>query len=145
MVDGRLTGYKEKNPMQKACLLLSLVFLLTWGAGQSCAQETIVRFPAGSAVKMVPELLVIRPVTGVLALVPTSAFIATLPVTYPLGFSQKAASYLVEKPWQYVANRPFGVFLEQQNVMAQSNEQLNKQYSEFLGRTGADRDLLDLR
>ncbi len=134
--------------MQRAArLLMALTLLLTWGLAPTWAQEQefLDRSPAVSAVKMVPEILVIRPLTGIVALVPTSAFLATLPVTYPLGVSQKAATMLVEKPWEYVGNRPFGVFVQPPSMMAQSNEQIDKQYSEFLGRTGADRDLLDLR
>jgi hypothetical protein len=126
---------------------MALTLLLTWGSAPTWAQEQeyLNRSPAASAVKMVPEILVIRPLTGILALVPSAAFVATLPVTYPLGVSQKASTMLMEKPWEYVGNRPFGVFVLPPSMMAQSNKQIDQQYSEFPGRTGADGDLLNLR
>jgi hypothetical protein len=136
----------EMSPMRRAAsLLVALALVLVWGLGLSWAQEILDRSQAESALKVVPELFVVRPLTAIVALVPTAAFMATLPVTYPWGIDQKAATLLVEKPWEYVGNRPFGAFLLERSVMTGINGQIDQQYSEFLGRTGADRNLLDLR
>ena len=128
-----------------ASLLIALALFWVWGLGLSWAQEILDRSQAESALKVAPELLVVRPLTAIVALAPTAAFMATLPLTYPLGLDQKAATFLLEKPWEYVGNRAFGAFLLERNVMVGVNGQIDQQYSEFLGRTGADRDLLDLR
>ena len=120
-----------------------LVFLLA--AGAAGAQELVPRHPPDSLVTSVPDLLLVRPLGAIGALVSSSVFGATLPLTYPLGLDQRVARYLAEKPWEYVSNRPLGVFVPEPNVMLGVDNKINGQYSEFLSRTGADGTITNLR
>jgi hypothetical protein len=93
----------------------------------------------------VADIMIVRPLSAIGAVVTTSAFIATLPVTYPLGKDLKMTSPLVEKPWNYAADRPLGVFLPEKSACETISEQINGHYKEYLGRVSADRAPLDIK
>lgn len=131
--------------MNKMSVLLAtlLVFMLT--AGTIAAQELVPRHPPDNPVTSIPDLILVRPLAAIGALATSAAFLGTLPITYPLGQDHRVAQILVDKPWQYVSNRPLGVFVPEPNVAVNVDNRINGQYSEFLGRTGADRNTMNLR
>ncbi|MDD3580156.1 MAG: hypothetical protein PHW74_03935 [Desulfobacca sp.] len=109
------------------------------------AQEIELREPPDSLVKTVPDLLLVRPVTMVGSLVTTSAFLATLPFSYPLGQDLKIVSVTVEQPWNYTSNRSLGVFLPPRPVVDVVDNHINQIHSEFLNRNNVGGDPLNIR
>ncbi|MDD5640188.1 MAG: hypothetical protein PHX53_00960 [Syntrophales bacterium] len=93
----------------------------------------------------VPDLLIVRPLAAIGALITTSAFVATLPVTFPLGKDVKVSTILLEKPWSYVADRPLGVFAPEKSFSQAIDERISTQYQEYYGRVSANRSPLDLK
>ncbi len=140
--------------MRKAAsVFLVLALLLVFGEAsrvfaqisQSLVEEYDLRSPPASLAKTVPDLILRFPVATFGALLSTSAFLVTLPVVYPAGNYLQVATPMVQNPWNYVSNRPLGVFIPEKSVMKKINEKIDDQYSEFLGRTGANGNLLNLR
>ncbi|RLA88800.1 MAG: hypothetical protein DRG58_06975 [Deltaproteobacteria bacterium] len=115
------------------------------GLGPGWAQEIELREPPDSLVKTVPDLLLVRPVTMVGSLVSTSAFLATLPFSYPLGQDLKIATVTVERPWNYTSNRPLGVFVPPRPVLDVIDTRISHIHSEFLGRNNVGGDPLSIR
>lgn len=101
--------------------------------------------PADKFGPSVADITLVRPLSAIGAAVTTSAFLATLPLTYPLGKDLKMVSPLVEKPWNYTGDRPMGVFKPEKSVCEAISEQLNGQYKEYLGRVSADCAPLDIK
>jgi hypothetical protein len=136
--------FKEVT-VNKLSVLLATLLVFMLAAGTAAAQELVPRHPPDSPVTSAPDLVLVRPLATLGAVVTSSVFGATLPLTYPLGLDQKAVGYLVEKPWEYVANRPLGVFVPEPDITVSIDNRINGQYTEFLSRTGADRTIMNLR
>jgi hypothetical protein len=131
--------------VSKKSVLLATLLVFMMAAGTAAAQELVPHQPPDNPITSVPDLILVRPLAAIGALATSTAFFGTLPITYPLGQDQKVAQFLVDKPWQYVSNRPLGVFVPEPNVAVGIDNKINGQYSEFLGRTGADRNAMNLR
>lgn len=87
----------------------------------------------------VPDLLLYRPILAFGALLPSTGFVASLPITYPSNHDLKAADSLLHRPWSYIADRPLGVFTPNKNIPARIDQGISSQYQEYFVRVGADR------
>lgn len=128
-------------------LMVSILAVLTlWSWSLPCLGfELEDAKPPDKFAPSLADIIVVRPLSTLGAAVSTSAFLATLPLTYPLGKDLKVNTYLVEKPWNYSADRPLGVFLPEKSVSETISKQLNGQYKEYLGRVSGDRAPLDIK
>jgi hypothetical protein len=131
--------------VKKIGVFLITLLCLMMLEGISLAQELEQRSPPDSLNKAVPDVILVRPLAAIGGSVTASSFLVVWPFAYVLGKDMQACDLLIEKPWEFVSNRPLGVFVPEKNINASINEKINGQYSEFLGRTGADRSLLNLR
>lgn len=129
---------------RKVSLILAILTLWSWS--QPCLGfELEDEKPPDKLGPSVADFIVVRPLSAIGAAVTTSAFVATLPLTYPLGKDLKMTSPLVEKPWNYAGDRPLGVFLPEKSVCETISEKINGQYKEYLSRVSADRAPVDLK
>jgi hypothetical protein len=56
------------------------------------------------------DLLIVRPIGLAVSGVTTGFFLATLPITFPIGVSEASARIFVEAPWRFTGARPLGHF-----------------------------------
>jgi hypothetical protein len=94
--------------------------------------------PPAKIYKVVPDLLLYRPLLVFGSLAPTAGFLATLPITRITNKDLKASEYLVHRPWTYSADRPLG-FFPPQNIPARIDEGISLQYQDYFVRVGGNR------
>ena len=90
------------------CTALTVVTLLA--APAAMAERDDGPKPANGWM-MALDLVLIRPPSLVLSLVSTGVFVATLPITYPIGAATGPSSlptYMVTFPWRFTTSRYYG-------------------------------------
>lgn len=126
--------------------VLILAVLVLWSWSLPCfGFELEDTKPPDKLGPSVADIILVRPLGAIAAAVTTSAFLATLPVTYTMGKDLKMVSPLMEKPWNYTGDRPLGVFYPEKSVVETINTQMNGYYKEYLGRVSADQPPLDIK
>ena len=64
---------------------------------------------------MAIDLVLVRPPSFLISIVSTTVFVATLPITYPIGAAthpRGLETYIVTAPWRFTASRYYGNFAE---------------------------------
>jgi hypothetical protein len=64
---------------------------------------------------MAIDFVLVRPLSGLISIVPTAVFVATLPITYPIGavtHPRGLGTYLVIAPLRFTTSRYYGNFTE---------------------------------
>lgn len=88
---------------KKLSVILAIVLILSFSAPVMAYEEPSV------GAKIVDALLV-RPACVVGSVAATAFFIATLPVTFPIGVSEQLSYAIVEAPWRFTAGRYLGEY-----------------------------------
>ncbi len=58
------------------------------------------------------DFVLVRPVAAVVSLASSSVYLATVPLTFPMGYSYDLGTYMVTVPWRFTAAREYGSFSE---------------------------------
>ena len=64
---------------------------------------------------MAIDFVFVRPPSFLISIVSTSVFVATLPITYPIGAAtgpRSLETYIVNVPWRFTSSRYYGNFSE---------------------------------
>lgn len=131
--------------MEKRIIILFMVWItLISTMIPSWAQESSLREEPANVTKIVPDLIFVRPAGLVWASFTTSAFLISLPVVYPLDRGYRLLSRLVEQPWNYVSDRPLGVFHPETDITQVIDLSIKEQYGDILELTGANQDPLTM-
>jgi hypothetical protein len=56
------------------------------------------------------DFMLVRPVGFVVSLASTGVYLATVPLTFPMGYSYDLGTYMVTVPWRYTSSREYGNF-----------------------------------
>ena len=88
------------------CLILCMMFI---PGAATASDSTKINDPVDPGDKML-DLFFLRPVGFIGGLATTAVFVIGLPVTYPTDGGYHTLHTFVERPWNYVSNRPLGVF-----------------------------------
>jgi hypothetical protein len=125
--------------MTKFIGALLLVIVTICMPNSAPAGELEINQPPGTVPAALVDLMVVRPLFTAGALIPTSAFLATLPVTYTLNRDLQVAQVLVQKPWMYVGDRPLGIFSPGESITTRIDEKISEQYQEYFIQAGVNR------
>lgn len=126
-------------------ILLSLLMVAFWTPVTAPAEDLENNQPPGKVPAAIVDLMVARPLLAVGALIPTSAFVATLPITYTFHRDLQCSQVLVHHPWTYVADRPLGIFAPGKSVAVRIDDKLSEQYRDYFIQAGADRSPLRIK
>ncbi|MEJ2671845.1 MAG: hypothetical protein P8168_06515 [Deltaproteobacteria bacterium] len=131
----------------KKIIALFLILLVAALASPALSQDKDGELcqPPANIFTTVPDLMIVRPLAAAGAIVTTSLFVATLPMTYPLAQDLKLSQILVHKPWTYVADRQMGVFVPKESVEKGIDTAISEQYQVYFVRVGADLSPIDLK
>jgi hypothetical protein len=83
---------------KKLSVVLALVLILSFVAPVMAYEEP-------SVWAKIVDALLVRPACVVGSVAATAFFIATLPVTFPIGVSEQLSYAIVEAPWRFTAGR----------------------------------------
>jgi len=123
-------------------IIMSIAIIIICMPILSWSEDIEMNQPPGKVPAALLDLMVVRPLGAGGALITTSAFTATLPVTYPLGRDLQVSQVLVQKPWTYVTDRPLGILLPGKSITARIDNKISEQYQEYFIQAGADRSPL---
>ena len=126
-------------------LFLTLLLSALGSPALSQDMDLEIHQPPANLLTTVPDLMIVRPLSAMGAVVTTSLFVATLPLTYPLSQDLKISQTLVERPWTYASDRPLGVFIPGESIETQIDSTISKQYQDFFVLVGADRSPLTMK
>jgi hypothetical protein len=125
-----------RNILDFTAVCILIVPFILFGTINSAWGEDGVDSPGAMAT--VSDLVVVRPVAAVGSVLSSAVFSVTLPFTYHDNNGFGALGPLVEKPWDFVANRPLGVWQTGESPTQRMNHEMDSRYSGILGRTFAD-------
>ena len=100
---------KEEFPVRiLICTMLTIVTLL---AAPAAMAERSDRPEPANGWLMAVDFVFVRPPSFILSFVSTGIFVASLPITYPIGVSSShLGTYMVTVPWRFSSARYFGDF-----------------------------------
>ena len=87
--------------------ILAILAILTLFSSSVLAQELRENPPAGLKVL---DILLVRPVSGLVACATTAFCVGTMPLAYVWGIGEPSARILIEAPWRFTAGRYLGDF-----------------------------------
>jgi hypothetical protein len=93
----------KRTKRMMSCLLVLSVFAL---ARETRATTHEWVEPAWS--EQLADAVLVRPLAMLGALASTGVFVATLPLTFPMGIGDDCAHVLMEAPWRFTAGRVLG-------------------------------------
>jgi len=132
--------------MKKIIGLFLTLLLAALGSPAFCQDMDLeIHQPPANLLTTVPDLMIVRPLSAMGAVVTTSLFVATLPLTYPLSQDLKISQTLVERPWTYVSDRPLGVFVPGESIETLVDSTISKQYQDYFVLVGADRSPITMK
>jgi hypothetical protein len=132
--------------MQKTITIISvfIIALFTLNFSSVCAQDSEMKQKPASPIAAITDLIFVRPLSVIGSGLTTSLFLISLPVTYPIDRAYEESTLLVERPWQYTANRSLGIFRHEENITEVTNKEIDQLYGEFLHRTNAEQKPINL-
>jgi hypothetical protein len=95
--------------MRKKLIAFLIMFILIVSTVPALAYEP-------TADDMIPDVLVVRPISLVASAVGVVIFVVALPVSIPSGSVEKVGERLVVDPFKYTFVRPIGNFDEKQGT-----------------------------
>ncbi len=93
--------------MSSILAILAIVAILGLFSSSVLAQEIRQNPPAGLKVL---DVLIVRPVSGLVACATTAFCVGTMPLAYVWGIGEPSARILIEAPWRFTAGRYLGDF-----------------------------------
>jgi hypothetical protein len=87
------------------CAVLTMSMLLAAPAAMAEPDDA----PVGMKIL---DFVLVRPVAFVVSLASTGVYLATVPLTFPMGYSYDLGTYMVTVPWRYTSSREYGSFSE---------------------------------
>lgn len=95
------------------CTVLTAVTLLAAPAAMAERDDGPVPGSLAPGWLMAIDLVLVRPPSIVLSIASTAIFVASLPITFPIGAAtgpRSLPTYLVEAPWRFATSRYYGDF-----------------------------------
>jgi len=101
---------RKELTMKRNTLILMLVtcFVLSHFSATSAQEASAPIMQRPSTAAKIADLLIVRPLSIVVASASTGIFLGTVPFTFLAGVSEPAAMILVEAPWRYTNCRCLG-------------------------------------
>lgn len=87
--------------------VLAFLAILALFCSSATAQELRENPPVGMKIF---DLIVVRPISAVVACASTAFCAGTMPLTYVIGVSEQSARVLIEAPWRFTGGRYLGDF-----------------------------------
>jgi hypothetical protein len=129
-----------------AVKFLFLFFLIIFQVNMVLAAEDVKNFPTKTSIPpSAPEVLLLRTKYLVGAILTTSAFLVTLPISYPLNKDLHFADQLVHQPWSNVAEPTKNSLPSSQSVIEHIDRKISDQYIDYFGRVGIDRPATEFK
>lgn len=95
------------------CTVLTAVTLLAAPAAMAERDDVAIPGSLAPGWLMAIDLVLVRPPSIVLSIASTAIFVASLPITFPIGAAtgpRSLPTYLVEAPWRFATSRYYGDF-----------------------------------
>ncbi len=95
------------------CTVLTAVTLLAAPAAMAERDDGPVPGSLAPGWLMAIDLVLVRPPCFVLSIASTAIFVASLPITYPIGAAtgpRSLRTYIVNAPWRFTTSRYYGDF-----------------------------------
>lgn len=95
------------------CTVLTAVTLLAAPAAMAERDDGPVPGSLAPGWLMAIDFVLVRPPSIVLSIASTAIFVASLPITYPIGAANGPRSlqtYIVDAPWRFATSRYYGDF-----------------------------------
>jgi len=97
----------EKMNSKRLISVLAFLAILTLFSSSVLAQELRENPPVGMKIL---DLIVVRPISAVVACASTAFCAGTMPLAYVIGVGEQSARVLIEAPWRYTGGRYLGDF-----------------------------------
>jgi hypothetical protein len=103
-------AYRKEITVRKfICVAVAMTMLLA--APAAMAERDDGPEPAPGWL-MAVDFIFVRPPSWIGAIASTGIFLASLPITYPIGVSSHLGTYMVTVPWRFMSGRYFGNFVD---------------------------------
>jgi hypothetical protein len=129
-----------------AVRFIFLFFLINFQVNMVLAAEDVINFPTKTSIPpSAPEVLLLRTKYLIEAIFTTSAFIVTLPISYPLNKDLHFVNHLVHQPWSNFAEPTKDSFPSSQSMIEYIDRKISDQYIDYFGRVGLDRSATEFK